>query len=59
MRLESSADHLGLVDLIARWHFAEWGHLDPSGTLEPVSSTPNWGGAWWERMRMRGDQWRF
>ncbi len=45
MQLERSADHLDLVDLIARWHFAEWGHLDPSGTLEPVSSTPNGGGA--------------
>ena len=32
--IESIADHLERVDLIARWHFAEWGHLDPSATLE-------------------------
>lgn len=34
MQIESIADHLELVDLIAHWHFAEWGHLDPSATLE-------------------------
>jgi len=34
MQIESIADHLERVDLIARWHFAEWGHLDPSATLE-------------------------
>jgi GNAT superfamily N-acetyltransferase len=34
MQLESIADHLDRIDLIARWHFAEWGHLDPSNTLE-------------------------
>ena len=34
MQVDSIADHLDLVDLIARWHFAEWGYLDPSGTLE-------------------------
>jgi len=43
MHLESIADHLDLVDLIARWHFAEWGHLDPSSTLE----------AWTEGLRQR------
>ena len=43
MQLESIADHLDLVDLIARWHFAEWGHLDPSSTLE----------AWTEGLRQR------
>ncbi|HVB74742.1 MAG TPA: GNAT family N-acetyltransferase [Ktedonobacteraceae bacterium] len=31
--IESIANHLELVDLIAQWHFAEWGHLDPRGTL--------------------------
>ena len=34
MRIESIADHLDLVPLIARWHFNEWGHLDPAATLE-------------------------
>src|SRR5260370_16869469 len=43
MQIESIADHLDLVDLIARWHFAEWGHLDPSSTLE----------AWTEGLRQR------
>lgn len=43
MQLESIADHLDLVDLIARWHFAEWGYLDPSSTLE----------AWTEGLRQR------
>jgi len=48
MRINSIADHLDLVDVIARWHFAEWGHLDPSNTLE----------AWTEglRQRTRSDQ---
>jgi hypothetical protein len=34
MQLESSADHLDLVDLMARWHFDEWGQLDSFGTRE-------------------------
>ena len=34
IRIESIADHLELVALIAQWHYAEWGYLDPSGTLE-------------------------
>lgn len=34
IQIESIADHLELVDRIARRHFDEWGHLDPSGTLE-------------------------
>ena len=43
MQIESIADHLDLVDVIARWHFAEWGQLDPSNTLE----------AWTEGLRQR------
>jgi len=43
MQIDSIADHLDLVDVIARWHFAEWGHLDPSNTLE----------AWTEGLRQR------
>lgn len=33
MEIASIADHLDVVPVIAAWHFAEWGHLDPSGTL--------------------------
>jgi GNAT superfamily N-acetyltransferase len=32
--IASIADHLDLVPIIARWHWAEWGHLDPEGSLE-------------------------
>ncbi len=28
------AEHLDLVATVAGWHFREWGHLDPGGTLE-------------------------
>jgi GNAT superfamily N-acetyltransferase len=34
LRIESIADHLGLVDTIARWHWNEWGHSDPDGSLQ-------------------------
>lgn len=34
MRIESIADHLDLVETIACWHWDEWGHADPSGSLE-------------------------
>lgn len=43
MHIDSIADHLDLVPLIAQWHFAEWGHLDLTGTLE----------GWTEEMRQR------
>ena len=33
-RVESIADHLDLVDTIARWHWDEWGHTDPKGSLQ-------------------------
>jgi GNAT superfamily N-acetyltransferase len=33
MRIESIADHPALVETIARWHWDEWGHLDPGGSL--------------------------
>lgn len=32
--IASIADHLDLAPIIARWHWAEWGHLDPEGSLE-------------------------
>jgi GNAT superfamily N-acetyltransferase len=34
LRIESLADHVELVPTIAVWHWAEWGHTDPSGSLE-------------------------
>ena len=34
LRIESIADHLDLVETIARWHWDEWGDSDPSGSLE-------------------------
>lgn len=33
IRVESIADHLELVPTIARWHWDEWGHADPDGSL--------------------------
>jgi GNAT superfamily N-acetyltransferase len=33
MRIESIADHLHFVETIARWHYTEWGHCDPAGSL--------------------------
>ena len=32
--IESIADHLHFVPLIAQWHWQEWGHLDADGSLE-------------------------
>jgi GNAT superfamily N-acetyltransferase len=32
-RIESIADHLDLVETIARWHWEAWGDADPSGSL--------------------------
>ena len=34
MRIESVADHLDLIETIARWHWDEWGDTDPGGSLE-------------------------
>ena len=34
IRIESIADYPHLVDTIARWHWEEWGHADPSGSLQ-------------------------
>jgi hypothetical protein len=33
-QFESLADHLDLVATIAQWHWDEWGHADPTGSLE-------------------------
>jgi GNAT superfamily N-acetyltransferase len=33
IRVETIADHLELVPTIARWHWEEWGHVDPDGSL--------------------------
>lgn len=43
--VESIADHLDLIDTIARWHWDEWGHLDPGGTLQ------SWADGLWERTK--------
>ena len=34
VRIESLADHPGAMAAIGRWHWDEWGHADPSGSLE-------------------------
>jgi len=34
MKVESLADHLDLVETIARWHWDEWGLHDPGGSLQ-------------------------
>ena len=34
VRIELLADHPDWVPLIAQWHWDEWGHLDPEGSLE-------------------------
>jgi hypothetical protein len=31
------ADHQEFIPIVAGWHFAEWGHEDPTGTLEKWS----------------------
>jgi GNAT superfamily N-acetyltransferase len=33
-RIELLADHPEWVPLIAQWHWKEWGHLDPEGSLK-------------------------
>ena len=33
VRIESIADHLDLIETIARWHWDAWGHEDPAGSL--------------------------
>ncbi len=32
--VEPLINHPGAVPLVAEWHFSEWGHTDPGGTLE-------------------------
>lgn len=34
LRIELLADHPDLIDLLAGWHHAAWGHLDPGGMVE-------------------------
>lgn len=41
--IESIADHLELIEQIAAWHWAEWGHADPGGSLA----------SWTEGLRQR------
>lgn len=32
--IEALSRHPGLVPVAAQWHFGEWGHTDPGGSLE-------------------------
>ena len=34
MTIEYLADRREFIHTVARWHYAEWGHLRPGGTLE-------------------------
>jgi GNAT superfamily N-acetyltransferase len=34
MNIESIADHLDLLPTIGKWHWDEWGHADPEGSLD-------------------------
>lgn len=43
LKIESIADHPDLIEVIAEWHWNEWGHCDPSGSLE----------SWTEGLRRR------
>jgi GNAT superfamily N-acetyltransferase len=43
VRIASIADHPALVDVIARWHWDEWGHADREGSVA----------AWAESLRRR------
>ena len=33
VRIENIADHPALVEIVARWQWEEWGHLDPDDSL--------------------------
>jgi GNAT superfamily N-acetyltransferase len=33
VEIASIADHIHLVPIIAKWHWDEWGHTDPGGSL--------------------------
>ena len=32
--VEPLSNHPGAVPMVAEWHFREWGHTDPGGSLE-------------------------
>ena len=34
MNIESIADHLDLLITIGKWHWDEWGHADPEGSVD-------------------------
>ncbi len=34
MHIESIADHLDLLTTIGQWHWDEWGHADPKGSVD-------------------------
>lgn len=33
VRIENIADHPALIEIVARWQWEEWGHLDPADSL--------------------------
>lgn len=43
LRIEPAADHPDLIPRLGRWHWQEWGHHDPGGSLE----------SWTEALRAR------
>lgn len=45
LRIEPLAHHLDLVSLVARWHWDEWGHADPQGSID----------SWADRLRQRAN----
>lgn len=34
VRIEAAADHLDVISVVAGWHWAAWGHVDPQGSAE-------------------------
>lgn len=45
LRIEPLAHHFDLVRLVARWHWDEWGHADPGGSID----------SWADRLRQRAN----
>ena len=39
MRVANAADYPAFVDAVAKWHWDEWGHADPTGSLETWTSS--------------------
>ena len=39
MRVANAADYPAFIDTIAKWHWDEWGHADPTGSLQTWTSS--------------------